>query len=173
MKFVLFRHAQKGLTPYTDPELTAEGHLQAAALPGQIKQNLLPTPTHIWASPKIRTTQTLKSLADEAKIRIQISDLLDQRESHESLPEFRHRVQSFLSSFEANTTEEIHFVCTHYDWIEEAMALIKSDKDLKSFEFSHWAPAQFVIFEIKNNPKNTQWKFIRKGAPIVTKGGNL
>ncbi|MBC7420306.1 MAG: histidine phosphatase family protein [Bdellovibrio sp.] len=169
MKFVLFRHAQKGLTPYHDPELTSEGHHQASALSALIKQNLLPVPTHLWASPKIRTTQTFKSIGDEFKVRIQISDLLDQREGHESLEIFCHRVQSLLQSFEGNASDEIHFFCTHYDWIEEAMTLINSDKDLNSFEFSHWPPAQFIIFEIQNG----LWKFIRKGTPTVHKGHEL
>ncbi len=174
MKFVLFRHAQKGLTPYADPELTTEGHQQAAALSTLIKQNLLPVPTHAWASPKVRTCQTLRPACDVAKVRVQISDLLEQRENHETLEIFRHRIQSFLNSFttnlpEDNSTESCHFVCTHYDWIEEAMTLINSDKDLNIFEFSHWPPAQYVTFEIENSI----WKFIRKGAPVVHKNQDL
>lgn len=165
MKFVLLRHAQKGITPYADPELTKAGFDQADAILTLVKQNLLPAPTHAWASPKIRTYQTLRAVCEDTKVRIEISDLLDQRESHESLVQFRHRIQSFLDSFSQNGSDEIHFICTHYDWIGEAITLINSDKDLNTFEFSHWSPAQFVMFEITAG----HWKFLRKGTAAANK----
>ncbi len=162
MKFVLFRHAQKGLAPYADPELTAEGFSQAEAIGGLIKQNLLPKPTHAWVSPRIRTGQTLRPTCDEYSVQIQVTDLLDLRHSDETTIEFRNRIQEFLKMIDASTaTNETHFACTHYDWIEEAMTLINADKDLSSFEFSHWPPAQFIVFDTENDI----WKFIRKAAP--------
>lgn len=168
MKVVLIRHAQKGITPYEDPTLTEGGHLQAEALCQLAKKSILPTPTHAWASPKIRTFQTLKPLCEEHKIQIQIADSLDQRSSTETAGEFRKRISIFLHQFEQRAQEahnEIHFLCTHYDWIEECLTLINSDKDLNSFEFSHWSPAQFLVFEIESSI----WKVIRKGSAHATK----
>ncbi|MBC7740891.1 MAG: histidine phosphatase family protein [Bdellovibrionaceae bacterium] len=172
MKFVLVRHAQKGITPFEDPELNPEGFHQARVLNALVKQNELPAPTHAWASPKIRTTQTLKSMCEEQKVEVQINELLDLRLNNESVGDFHHRIQKFLDAFEkqsAKTINQTHYICTHYDWIEEAMSLIKCDKDLKSFEFSHWSPAQFVIFEILDGT----WTLIRKGSPTMTKGMKL
>ncbi len=168
MKVVLIRHAQKGITPYEDPSLTESGFLQAEFLCQLSKKNLLPNPTHAWVSPKTRTFQTLKPLCENLKIRPEITDSLDQRISNETSSDFRNRVSRFLQQFELRALEapdEIHILCTHYDWIEEGMTLINSDKDLNSFEFSHWSPTQYVVFEIQDSI----WKVIGKGSAHATK----
>lgn len=168
MKVVLIRHAQKGIVPYEDPSLTEGGLLQAESLCQFAKKNLLPVPTHAWVSPKTRTFQTLKPLCEIHKIQAQISDSLDQRATNESAQDFRKRVSNFLHQLDLRAAEaphEIHILCTHYDWIEEGMTLINSDKDLNSFEFSHWSPTQFVVFEIQDS----LWKVVGKGSAHATK----
>lgn len=168
MKVVLIRHAQKGIAPYDNPSLTDGGFVQAEMLCELAKKNLLPAPTHAWVSPKIRTFQTLKPLCESYKIQPQIAESLDQRDVRESSADFRKRIAHFLNQMELRASEapsEIHFLCTHYDWIEESLTLINSDKDLNSFEFSHWSPTQFVVFEIENET----WKVIRKGSAHATK----
>lgn len=168
MKVILIRHAQKGITPYEDPSLTEGGLLQAEHLCQLAKKNIIPNPTHAWVSPKTRTYQTLKALCEDCGIRPQITESLDQRNSNESSVDFRKRVSHFLNQLELRASEfsrEIHILCTHYDWIEEGMTLINSDKDLNSFEFSHWSPTQFVVFEIQNS----LWKVVGKGSAHATK----
>lgn len=165
MKIVLFRHAQKGITPFDNPELTEEGFKQAEMIYELIKKNILPHPTQAWASPKIRTTQTLTPACENFKIRIQETELLDLRTQHESSSDFRKRISSFLNQFDESASAETHFLCTHYDWIEEAMTLINCDKDLNSFEFSHWMPTQFIVFEIRDS----KWMFVKKGSAHATK----
>ena len=159
MKFVLFRHAQKGITPFEDPELSLKGFEQSAQLVDLIKNKSLPTPTFLFVSPKRRTSQTLYPISKHYSLTPQISDLLDQRRHDENTLQFRQRVQLFLNELELQKSDEIVFGCTHYDWLEEAMALIHCDRDLNTFEFAHWAPTQFVIFEIQNSV----WKFAGKG----------
>lgn len=168
MQVVLIRHAQKGITPYENPGLTEGGFLQAEALCELAKKSFLPIPTHAWVSPRIRTYQTLKALCESYQVQIQVTDSLDQRASEENNDQFRKRISSFLNQFETHTvetSEQIHFLCTHYDWIEESLTLINADKDLNSFEFSHWAPTQFVVFEIEKSV----WKVIRKGSARAAK----
>lgn len=168
MKVVLIRHAQKGIAPYEDPSLTEGGLLQAEHLCQFVKNNLMPVPTHAWVSPKTRTVQTLKPLCENHKIRAQVAESLDQRSANESAADFRNRVSNFLHQFDLRATtspNETHILCTHYDWIEEGMTLINSDKDLNSFEFSHWSPTQFVVFEIQDS----LWKVIGKGSAHATK----
>lgn len=159
MKFVLFRHAHKGIMPYDDPELSAQGFAQALRI-SELAASL-PTPNHLWVSPKKRAAQSFYPLSKKLNLNIETKLELDQQNQQESGPHFRMRVQKFLNQLEdmQNPTLTI-FACTHYDWIEEAMTLINSDKDLKSFEFLHWSPAQYVEFEIRNN----LWTFIKKGA---------
>lgn len=159
MKFVLFRHAQKGITPFEDPELSLKGFEQSGNLIDLIKNKSLPLPTFLFVSPKRRTSQTFYPISKHHSLTPQISDFLDQRRNDETSLQFRQRVQTFLNELELRNSEEVIFACTHYDWLEEAMALIHCDRDLNTFEFSHWAPTQYVIFEIENNI----WKFIGKG----------
>jgi broad specificity phosphatase PhoE len=159
MKFVLFRHAQKGITPFEDPELSLKGFEQSGNLVDLIKNKSLPVPTFLFISPRRRTSQTFYPISKHHSLTPQISDLLDQRKNEESSLQFRQRVHFFLNDLETREADEVIFACTHYDWLEEAMTLINCDRDLNTFEFSHWAPTQYVIFEIEKNV----WKFATKG----------
>lgn len=164
MQIVLLRHAQKGLTPYSDPELTSEGNSQAQALYRMVENLQLPIPTHLWVSEKIRTRQTLEPIQKSYLLTFQQTESLDLRGNSETSADFRKRIQKFLNSFEVDVTKnETHYLCTHYDWIEEAMTLINCDKDLNSFEFSHWAPGQFLNLTVTNSV----WKFVKKGTPKI------
>lgn len=165
MKIVLFRHAQKGIMPFEDPELTQEGFRQAEMIYSLVQRKCLPEPTHAWVSPKIRTSQTLQPVCENFKIKIRKTELLNMCTQNESSADFRKRISNFLNQFETIAAQETHFLCTHYDWIEEAMTLINCDKDLNSFEFSHWAPTQYIVFEIASSI----WKFVKKGSAHATK----
>lgn len=161
MKFVLFRHAHKGILPFEDPELSLQGFEQALRISDLVIKNNLATPTQLFCSPKRRTSQTFYPTAQKLGLKIEARPDLDQRASQESSLEFRNRVLKFLQQTEKLQNDKpTIFACTHYDWIEEAMALINCDKDLNSFEFSHWPPTQYVEFEIQNN----LWKVIQKGS---------
>ena len=162
MKLVLLRHAQKGITPFVDPHLTEIGFRQAENLEALVQKKILPAPTQGWASPKIRTAQTIKKTCDAYKIQVQISANLDLRSPTETSQDFRQRIANLICQYDERAlheTDETHFLCTHYDVIEEAMTLINSDKDLNSFEFSHWSPTQYIVFE----PHAGLWKVIKKG----------
>lgn len=159
MKLVLFRHAQKGIMPFDDPELSPQGFQQSLQLTNLIKNATLPQPTQLLVSPKRRTSQTFYPTSKEFSLSLKINPDLDQRNNEESSSQFRQRVQDFLNAIEDSPTQEIVFVCTHFDWIEEAMTMIECDKNLNSFEFSHWSPTQFLVFEIEKSI----WKVLRKG----------
>lgn len=161
MKLILFRHAHKGFTPFDDPELSLQGFEQSARLVELIKQQLLPEPGSLLVSPKRRASQTFYPLSKQYNLKLDIQADLDQHSPLENAAEFRNRVQNFIHKMDAQSSSQNNiFVCTHYDWIEEAMTLINCDKDLNSFEFSHWSPTQFVIFELQNK----LWKFVGKGS---------
>lgn len=161
MKLILFRHAHKGFTPFDDPELSVQGFEQSARLVEMTKQNTLPEPSTLLVSPKRRASQTFIPLSKEYNLKLDIQAELDQHSPMESGSDFRKRVQSFINKMEAQSSSQSNiFACTHYDWIEEAMTLINCDKDLNSFEFSHWSPTQFVIFDLQDG----LWKFAGKGS---------
>lgn len=164
MKFILFRHAHKGITPFEDPELSLQGFEQAAKILTWIQQNELAQATQLWVSPKRRTSQTFYPVSRFYDLPLQIKTELDQHSDQENNLDFRKRVQKFLNLISENADENsVIMACTHYDWIEEAMSLINCDKDLSGFEFTHWSPTQYVAFEIHPN-ENHLWKFIKKGS---------
>lgn len=165
MILILFRHGHKGLSPMNDPDLTAKGFEQAEILVDLIEKSSLPKPTNCWYSAKIRTQQTLLKAIEKYKTVSTCKKELDLKSHAESAADFRHRIQKFCSEMAARGAQnEVHFACTHYDWIEEALTLIDADKDLNSFEFSNWSPGQFLIFEILSSDKNEPWKVLRKGV---------
>lgn len=165
MILILFRHGHKGLSPMNDPDLTAKGFEQAEILVEFIEKSSLPKPTHCWFSTRVRTQQTLMKAIEKFKTVSTCRKELDLKNHAESGIDFRHRIQKFCSELASRGTQnEVHFVCTHYDWIEEALTLIDADKDLNSFEFSNWSPGQFLVFEILSNDKTEPWKVQQKGV---------
>ena len=161
MKFVLFRHAHKGIQPFDDPELSIPGFEQAAQLVEMVNKHQLPTPTRLLVSPRRRASQTLYPLSRGFAVPLEIKNDLDQAASQENGTAFRKRIENFLNEITALAEKpEAIFACTHYDWIETAMPLINSDKDLTTFEFSHWSPTQHIEFEITSGV----WTYIKKGA---------
>lgn len=160
MKLVLFRHAQKSIMPFEDPELSPRGFEQGDNILKLVLNGHLPVPTALFVSPKRRTSQTFYKLSKEKNLPCQITRELDQRESDESSQQFRERIRHWIENISQNTENDtVYFACTHYDVIEEAMLMIPSDRDLSGFEFSHWSPTQFIEFQIEDG----LWKFIKKG----------
>jgi len=164
MKFVLFRHAHKGFQPFEDPELSPQGFEQALCIGDLIVKNNLSVPTHLFVSPKKRTSQTFYPLSQKLNLKLEIKSNLDQQNQYESSLAFKAKVQQFIQELESfKNPNFVIFACTHYDWIETAMTLINCDKELNSFEFSHWEPTQYIEFEL---PGNRHWRFIQKGTVI-------
>ena len=165
MILILFRHGHKSLLPFADPDLTPQGFDQAADLVQQIESGILPKPTHCWFSEKIRTQQTLSKAIENFNPISKKSSNLNLRSHTETHQEFKSRIQKILFEITAeNKSTDVHFICTHYDWIEEGLSLINSDKDLNSFEFSNWSPGQYLLFEIESSDRNTNWKMLKKGV---------
>jgi broad specificity phosphatase PhoE len=160
MKFVLFRHAHKGFVPFDDPELSLQGFEQSARLLELVKTGQIPTPHVLLVSPKRRTSQTFYPLSREFGLKLEIRPELDQHLVNENNSEFRKRIQNFINSIDNFSQNSNIYACTHFDWIEESMTLINCDKDLNSFEFSHWSPTQYIVFEIQDG----LWKIISKGS---------
>ena len=165
MQLILLRHAHKGLTPAADPELSTPGFKQAQKLVEIIEQKRLPPPNKCWVSEKIRTKQTIEAASQKFKSTIEASDLVNLRSFNETAEEFQQRIKKMISMLnstaqDSRTASHAHYLCTHYDWIEDALVFIPSPTDLTSFEFSSWAPAQYIHFEIINSI----WTVRAKGA---------
>lgn len=150
MKIYIFRHAQKAMDFSGDPDLTPEGHAQASKLLDKVLKNELPQPTQLWVSPRKRTHGTFRPLSEHFNIQLESHDALLEQHGDETLSNFRSRIQNFLESA-ANLKQDTIYMCSHYDWVIEAMALVPSDKDLNDPDFSHWAPCQYIGFDVNKD----------------------
>ncbi|WP_413557866.1 phosphoglycerate mutase family protein [Bdellovibrio sp. HCB209] len=156
MKIYIFRHAQKAMDFSGDPDLTAEGHGQASTLLDKVLKNELPAPTHLWVSPRKRTHSTFRPLAEHFKIPLTNQEDLLEQQGDESLQTFRKRIGKLLEQA-CESKNEVIFMCSHYDWVIEAMSIIPSETDLSEDHFHHWTPCQCVGFEIE---KDGMYKFL-------------
>jgi len=150
MKIYLFRHAQKAMDFSGDPDLTSEGHSQASKLLDKVLKNELPTPTHLWVSPKKRTHSTFRPLTEPFQLNLENHEALREQQGDENLSDFRKRILSFLENAGALNQATI-YMCSHYDWVIEAMAVVPCDKDLSDPDFSHWSPCQYIGFDVNTD----------------------
>jgi broad specificity phosphatase PhoE len=149
MKVYLFRHGQKDSMPLGDPDLTGVGHQQARKLAELINSGELLRGTQFLASPRIRAQSTLTPAARACHNSVQVLSDLDQREVYESSEVFRARIQQLLSSLEKKfSPNDVVYLCTHHDWIEESLSVIPADTDLLDSRYWSWRPAQYMHFEV-------------------------
>lgn len=146
MRALLFRHAEKDNFAAADPALSAKGHKQASRLIQLIEQGVLPTPTRLLASPKLRARQTLEKIAEKLDLEVQVISELNERQASETRDQFERRIKQALLKLEG-LSGVVYFV-THLDWIEEALVKIQSDTDLLDSQYQYWPPAQSMEFEI-------------------------
>lgn len=149
MKVYLFRHGQKNSLPFEDPDLTAFGHQQASKLAELIRSGTLLKGTQFLASPRIRAQSTLRPASELCKVSLQVVSDLDQRTSYESADSFRARIAQTLNALEKKfTKQDVVYLCSHHDWIEESLSLIPADTDLLDSRYWSWRPAQYMQFEV-------------------------
>lgn len=166
MIFILLRHGHKSMEPPENPHLSSKGYEQAHQLSKMVQDKLLPAPTLCFYSDKIRTQETLQELIDFFKTKSELKADLNLREFNETATQFRERIRRLIDLFtfqalQPENKNQVVYVCTHYDWIEEAMAVIESDVNLSSYEFASWSPAQYIEFKIV---EDGIWRFLSRGA---------
>lgn len=149
MKVYLFRHGQKDSQPFEDPDLTGFGHQQATKLAELICNGTLLKGTQFLASPRKRAQSTLNPAATFCEAPIQVISGLDQRTTFENSDAFRSRIQQTVNSLEKKfSNNDVIYLCSHHDWIEESLSLIPSDTDLLDPRYWSWRPAQYMHFEV-------------------------
>ena len=151
MKIYFFRHAQKAMDFSSDPGLTAEGHAQAQKITEKVFKKELPKPTLLWTSPKKRACSTFQPLAKELGLPLHLEEALLEQRSDESLSDFTKRIRNLCNKASAKSGEVL-FICSHYDWVLEAMQVIPCiDNASENSELSHWVPAQYAGFDIDSD----------------------
>ncbi len=154
MMWVIFRHGEKQIQGF-DPELTPRGHTQAKAIAEKVKAGKLPKPNVLYVSTKRRTAQTLEPTASQQRMKTQIKAELTERVPGETPEKFRFRIQEFLVKLLLlHQDNEVIYLCTHYDWVEEFLTVIESDSDLS--RYANFGAAQYIWFE-----KKELWHFLK------------
>jgi phosphohistidine phosphatase SixA len=148
MRLLMFRHAERENSGSSNPPLSARGLRQAQKLVEDIDLSMLPRPTKLMSSPKLRAQQTFQQIENHFGIPLQVHPDLDERQSSEPPELFARRVQRFLNSL--NGQAGVIYFVSHLDWIEEALVLIPSDTDLLQDRFQTWLPAQSLEFEMQD-----------------------
>lgn len=158
MSIYLFRHGDRtSRSPDSEPELSATGLRQADFLADWVERGTLPTPSSLWVSPRHRAQQTFTPLSRRLAVPIETLQDLDEQTGREGAQRFRERVNAVLERAEAQSG--ILFLCSHFDWLEEAVSLISADEDLIANPGPLWAPGSFVGFDIENE----LWRVRQKG----------
>lgn len=158
MQILLFRHAERANTGGDNPSLSPRGQGQARALLQMIENKKLETPQRMICSPKLRAQKTFEGVAKNLSLDLQTWEDLDERQSNENNALFSARVRRCLDAL--STQSGCIFVCTHVDWIEEALIFIPSDSDLNQTRYMSWAPGQFMEFEVQNEV----WHLTKQGV---------
>lgn len=149
MKICLIRHGSRDIISGSDGSLNANGREQAASLVARLQpQGNLLKPTQLFASPKKRAKETLTPMSEKLQLPLQIVSVLDERSAEETSVQFRSRVRQFLDSLpQKYKPNDVLYLCTHADWLEEAMIVMPTDlheeitersfsvSELRAFEF--------------------------------------
>lgn len=162
MQLYLFRHGDRNargssLLHSDEPDLSSTGRLQADHLRSWVERQTLPTPHLLWVSPRIRAQNTFKPLSDSLKIALTLQADLDERSHRENAALFRERIARALER--ASLQDGVVFLCSHFDWLEEALTLIPADEELIPNGLPLWSPGSFVGFDVQNEI----WKVRQKG----------
>ncbi|HVK60853.1 MAG TPA: phosphoglycerate mutase family protein [Bdellovibrionales bacterium] len=158
MKLVLFRHATRSPYEVGDASLNTVGLAQANDLPSLVTPHgSLPSPTHLFSSPKKRARQTLQVLSDNLGLALIIDENLDERKNNESTAEFDQRVMDVFDRLMRLDHDATAYVCSHLDWLEAAIAKWPSDYTQSA---TSWAAGEFLIFRVED-------------GVCITKGGGV
>lgn len=145
MKLILFRHAEKKNDGTINPPLTAQGQQQAQKLIAEVTQKKIPRPQILMVSPRLRSQQTFSPLAENLKLKVTVSPLLDERTAKETREDFRRRIQELLALLQMDyPNDECVFLCTHHDWIHEFLTVVECSTDLLQPQFHHWNTCQWM-----------------------------
>jgi phosphohistidine phosphatase SixA len=151
MKLALFRHAERENSGVSNPPLSPRGMRQSELLTQLVLNNTLIRPTKLYCSPKLRAVLTFQSLHLKADIELTISPELDERSNSEVADQFSKRVKQKLFQLTKAgplNSSTVLFLCSHLDWIDEAMIHIPCDTDLTANKYSTWSPGSYMLFDV-------------------------
>lgn len=160
MKCVLIRHGEKSNPREDAPDiyLSLQGLAQSQDLQKKMSALILPKPTHLYASEIERTQQTLGAASKVFNLHVAARREFDLQDFNESAATFRQRVQRGLEFIAGHPPESVLYVCSHQDWLHEALSLIASPHDLANKDY--WPTGRYIEFNVL---PNGQWEILTEG----------
>ena len=149
MKLILLRHGDRS-PGFNDVPLSNKGLQQALDLQQKKSLSLIEV---LYCSPKKRAQQTLAPLAQKLALPIETLSELDQMRDIETPQDFIQRVQKFIDSL-PKTTSTTWLVCSHSDWLQQAVFLLANDTQLFA-PYSFFSCAEFKTFAYIEN----EWRY--------------
>jgi broad specificity phosphatase PhoE len=142
----------------SDGGLNQIGKDLAMGLHGRLRpQGDLFVPTDLIASPKKRAQETLLPLSKALNMQLKTDIGLDERQHDETSAEFRLRVKNYLVAvLKKHDSSAVVYLCTHADWLEDAMLTLPSDIPTFVAE-SGFACGEYRAFEFNGEI----WKFLK------------
>jgi phosphohistidine phosphatase SixA len=147
-ELILFRHGDKLLNPPSDPPLSPLGLAKAESLALQLEKDSR-RPSVLWSSPKLRAQQSFSSASEKLGIPLKESPLLLEAQHEETPLHFENRIEKFVTFLSA-TPSEIHYACSHYDWVIRFSELGLGSRIYNYPQCMHWKPFQFVHYQIES-----------------------
>lgn len=140
MLIVFLRHADKVLYgDEADSPLSPRGEAQAQRLVELVRSRALPRPSQLISSPRSRTRATLLPLSEDCQVALEVRRELDQRWNFETQKEFSARVSGLLAEL-ADGPDEVIYLCSHADWLAEALSM--TIEDAAELGLTHFSCAQ-------------------------------
>lgn len=144
---ILMRHATRDHSG--SDRLSAEGREMAMKLTKSVQEKRIPKPHRLIASPRKRTQETLRPLADDLLIPIEIESRCDERQPDETEASFTERVRNFIQSTQlcvnSRQEPETWLIVSHLDWLEVAVLFLESDETEMERE-EPWTPGAKRIY---------------------------
>lgn len=158
MQILILRHAEKlSALGSNNPPLSEKGQIQAKNLLKLFEENKLFKPDQLWGSTKVRTQQTLLPLAQNLGKTVLPLPALEEKKHTESRTQFIDRIQQQLNKIEKS--QQNIMLCSHMDWLEEALALIPAAESVSNSIHSHWPSGAYFHFQIQDG----LWHFQQSG----------
>lgn len=149
MHLTLLRHAERENSGVSNPPLSSKGLQQSEKLLQMLQNQQLPMPQKLFSSPKIRATMTLQKIKQVLNLELSVLADLDERSNAEAAQQFAKRVKNQLAQL--SQMKQNTLVCSHLDWIEEALIHIPCDIDLLDEKYSHWGTASHMTFAVSED----------------------
>lgn len=163
MKLLIFRHAEREKLGTTNPPLTRKGRAQADSLASLIATHQIAMPTRLISSPLLRAQMTFTPAAEKLQLPLKIEQELNERQAAENASTFNLRVKSYLDKLAR--LQGTVFICTHLDWLEQALLQLHCDTDLSQDRYqSHWQPGAYLELQLESISRQAFWQLSKMGV---------